>query len=292
MRLDLGLNLGCFNGNVLMGVLDFLSVSGAAAYSLRKLRTAYTGNAIRVRRSSDSAELNIGFTSSGDLDTTALLAHVGAGNGFVTTWYDQSGNGRNATQTTAGSQPSIVVNGAIITQNGRPAISYDGVNDNLQATIPSLANQNNISFFGVTQILTRKYTVFLGSGGVAGTTGVRWGLFGQGNFTNDGIGWAGTGSNVTLGNGSLVPINTPYQAVYTKTPTQWRISLNGSTISTVNDTSFPTSTYSLTIGAESENAYIANALASEIILIGGVISTTDRETLERNQGAYYGITVA
>jgi len=270
-------------------ILDGLN--SAAAYSLRKLRSAYTGPAIRVRRSSDNAEVDIGFTVSGNLDTGTLVAHVGSGSGFVTTWYDQSGNGRNATQTTAGSQPSIVANGAIITQGGRPAIRFDGVNDILQATVPSLANQNNISFFGVTQILTRKYGVILSSGGVAGTTGIRWGIFGQGSLASDGIGWAGTASDVALGNGSLVPINTPYQAVYKKTPTQWQISLNGSTISTVNDTSLPTSTYSLFIGAENEGTYQANALASEIIIIGGTLSTTGRQTLERNQGAYFTISV-
>jgi hypothetical protein len=159
----------------------------------------------------------------------------------------------------------------------------------LQATIPSLANQNNISFFGVTQILTRKYSVFLGSGGNAGTTGIRWGIFGQGNITLDGIGWAGPASQLTLGNGSLVPINTPYQAVYTKTPTQWQILLNGSTISTVNDTSFPTSTYSLSIGAETESSYLANALASEIVIIGGILSTANRQLLEGYLAWKWGI---
>jgi hypothetical protein len=273
------------------GVLDLIFAIASVAYGLRRLSRFWTGAAIRVMRTSDNSELDIGFIGE-DLDVVTLLAFVGSGSGFVTIWYDQSGNNRHATQTTAGSQPSIVVNGAIITQNGRPAISYDGVNDILQATVPSLANQNNISFFGVTQILTRKYGVILGSGGVAGTTGVRWGIFGQGSLVSDGIGWAGTAADAYLGNGSLVPINTPYQAVYTKTPTQWRISLNGSTISTVNDTSLPTSTYFLSIGSESGAAYQANALASEIIIIGGVLSTADRQTLERNQGAYYGITVA
>lgn len=39
-------------------------------------------SAVRVRRSSDNAEANIGFTAEGYLDTAALLAFVGAGNGF------------------------------------------------------------------------------------------------------------------------------------------------------------------------------------------------------------------
>jgi hypothetical protein len=50
----------------------------AAAYSLRKLRTAYTGSAIEVRRSSNGDTQDIGFDSNGDLDTTALLDFVNA----------------------------------------------------------------------------------------------------------------------------------------------------------------------------------------------------------------------
>ena len=47
-----------------VGLLDTYP-NAAAAYSVRKLRTAYTGSAIRVRRSSDNAEQNIGFTALG-----------------------------------------------------------------------------------------------------------------------------------------------------------------------------------------------------------------------------------
>lgn len=101
-------------------------------YSLRKLRTAYTGNAIRVRRSNDNAEQNIGFNGNGDLDTTALLSFVGGNNGFVTTWYDQSTNGLNFTQTTAANQPQIVSAGSILTDNGRPSLRFDGSNDFMQ----------------------------------------------------------------------------------------------------------------------------------------------------------------
>lgn len=94
--------------------------NAASAFSLRKLRTAYSGNCIRVRRT-DFTEQNIGFNSSGQLDTVALLAFVGTGaldNGFVTTWYDQSSNARNATQATALSQPIIVSAGVIIRTSG------------------------------------------------------------------------------------------------------------------------------------------------------------------------------
>jgi len=111
-----------------VGLLD-LYPNAAVAYSLRKLRTAYTGNAIRVRRT-DLTEQNIGFTATGNLDTAALLSFVGTGaldNGFVTTWYDQSGNGRNAIQTTALMQPKIVSGGSILNINSKPSVAWDGV---------------------------------------------------------------------------------------------------------------------------------------------------------------------
>lgn len=92
--------------------------SGAAtAYSFRKLRSAYSGNCIRVRRSSDNTEQDIGFVSN-VLDTTSLLSFVGANNGFVTTWYDQSGNAVNITNSTAATQPQIVSSGALVTVGG------------------------------------------------------------------------------------------------------------------------------------------------------------------------------
>ena len=43
-----------------------------------------TGSPLRVRRSTDNAEIDIAFTVNGNLDTAALLTFVGAGNGFVT----------------------------------------------------------------------------------------------------------------------------------------------------------------------------------------------------------------
>jgi len=115
----------------------------AVAYSLRKLRTAYSGSAIRVRRSVDNAEQDIGF-SGNDLDTASLLTFCGAGNGFVTTWYDQSGNAKNSTQTIALQQPRIVNAGTIDSVNSKTAILGDGANDTLLNLTLSLSNPSSI----------------------------------------------------------------------------------------------------------------------------------------------------
>jgi hypothetical protein len=98
------------------------------AYSLRKVVPSYAGSAVLVRRSSDSTTQAIGFTS-GSLDTASLLTFAGAGDAFVVTWYDQSGNGKHVTQATAGYQPKIVSAGAMITSGGKPVVRFDGVDD-------------------------------------------------------------------------------------------------------------------------------------------------------------------
>lgn len=125
---ELPINLGEIGSEDITPITYLLDLypSAAAAYSLRKLRSAYTGSAIRVRRSSDNTEQDIGFTALGALDTSSLTSFCGSGNGFVTTWYDQSGNTRNATQTTAANQPQIVSSGSVITQNDKEVLSFNG----------------------------------------------------------------------------------------------------------------------------------------------------------------------
>jgi hypothetical protein len=127
--------------------------SAAAAYSVRKLRAAYTGNAIQVRRSSDNTTQDIGF-SGGNLDTTALTSFCGSGNGFVTTWYDQSGNSQDAVQTTAINQPQIVSGGSVILQNGKPSIQF-AVNVWLQVGNTTFGDiDDNMSAFYVSKLNT------------------------------------------------------------------------------------------------------------------------------------------
>jgi hypothetical protein len=106
------------------GLLDLVP-GAAAAYSLRSLSNAYTDPVVTVRRSSDNAEDS--FTATEVSDGT-LAAFCGVGDGFVSEWRDQSGNGRHATQVTAASQPKIVSGGTIIGSDGKPAIQFETTN--------------------------------------------------------------------------------------------------------------------------------------------------------------------
>lgn len=127
------------------GILDEYP-GAAAAYSLRLLNTDYTGDAVVVRRASDNATQSIGFID-GELDTDTLNTFCSGANGFVTIWYDQSGNANNLTQSTASAQPKIYdsVTG-VITENSKPAIYTDGVDDFIESNALSLSNPNTQFF--------------------------------------------------------------------------------------------------------------------------------------------------
>jgi hypothetical protein len=119
-----------------VGLLDVLGVTATRAYSTRRLRGGYTGSAIRIRRSSDNAEQDIGFVGE-NLDTAAITTFVGANSAFVVKWYDQSGSADDCVQATVASQARIVNAGTLDVRNGKACPFFDGTNDNY-ASVSSL----------------------------------------------------------------------------------------------------------------------------------------------------------
>ena len=109
-------------------LIDDVGVDAIYAISVRKLRSAYTGDCMRVRRNTDNAETDIGFSGE-DIDVSALNTFGGSNKLYVTTWYDQSGNGFNAVQTSTALQPLIYSNGIVQDANGNNAIRTTEVGD-------------------------------------------------------------------------------------------------------------------------------------------------------------------
>jgi hypothetical protein len=50
-------------------------------------------------------------------------------------WYDQSGNSNDATQTTTANQPQIVSSGAVIVENGKPAVDESANRTGIETNI-------------------------------------------------------------------------------------------------------------------------------------------------------------
>lgn len=135
-----------------------------AGWSTRELNpTNYTGYCLKVRRTSDNTEQDIGF-SGGEVDTASLASFCSGTDGHVVTWYDQSGNGYNLTQATAGTQPRIVSGGTVDTKNSLPAIYW--ANKRLgRAALSMLASGNAYSIFSASSCDTSG-----GAGAVIHTT--------------------------------------------------------------------------------------------------------------------------
>jgi hypothetical protein len=266
-------------------LLSDLTSSAAAAYSLRKIGASAT-NAVKVRRSSDNTTQDIGFDTFGNLDSTALTTFVGANDGFVETWYDQSGNARNAVQTTAANQPRIVNAGVVVTSLSKPAIisattssvltasEYSGyTGTDITANIVTTANNSSTPAFTSPFIITAgstriSLTVQTSGGGspVYATP--------HNNFEN--FVMSNTGSIVNIIKSSAG--NKTYENGLLKTNVSVAATTASYTYSNLNIFTRP--------GQNSWNQPI-----SEFVVFNSALGATEQQVIERSQGAYYGITV-
>lgn len=296
-------------------LLDSISTPAVSAYSLRRLSAAYSGPVVRVRRSSDNTEQD--FNLSGNLlDTSSLLSFVGANNGFVTIWYDQTGNNRHVSESVASNQPFIVTGGVIEAINGVPAIrSFVGASASLDACLsnnglmPTNFARSNITLFSVANrtansnwgklINIRNKSSVTSSANINGVpeltarlTGIEIGAH------NAGVADAGVFVNPGSGNA----YNRPFAASYRRSNSG--STGNGGTISV----RARANTYNLAnSGTQSWDSGINNSLCllvqahgstptrswigtvGECVIYGTNLSDSDMVTIEANANASYGL---
>jgi hypothetical protein len=263
-----------------IGLLDDYP-SAAVAYSVRKLRSAYTGSAIRVRRSSDNTETDIGFSGE-NLNTTALLAFTGTGvldNGFITTWYDQSGNGRNATQTTALIQPQIVSSGSVILENSKPTISFlSGLSGFVFSTFSATAVDGFLIVKAKSDPPIDPNSGFVSIGSTTADSHYPY----SNGIIYDGF---GSTSRQTVGNPTTA-LNQVNLYNVTSTSSEWTARLNSSQIyTTASNTVGISSTPK--IGSNSVNFGMSNFISEFIIYPSN--QSTNRSGIESNINTYYAI---
>ncbi len=260
--------------------------TAAAAYSMRiPGGSTYSDPLIRVRRSSDNAESDIHAVLTADsagnrwLDTAALLAFVGAGNGFVTTWYDQSGNGRNAVQAAAGNQPRIVNAGVVDAMNGRPCVVSTTDTTGLSFSGGQVSSGVTLNAVGASTANQVNNNVVMGLGN--GTNAIGTGVvikFDQGPV------FRATIFGVIDLPVAYVSLNTLYVGSATFTNGSSSDYLNGSLIGTFG--------YRLIAGQATATFCTRNAKVCEATLFRSSLNPTQRRTLERSQGTAFGVVVA
>ncbi|MDN8612808.1 hypothetical protein [Variovorax ginsengisoli] len=303
------LDIGGITGTLL---LDLLPPGVGHGYSVRRVRTAYAGSALRVRRSSDNAEQDIGF-SGNDLDSATLLSFVGAGSGFVVTWYDQGGNGLDATMATTANQPRIVNAGTLDTENSKPSIVFDGTNDVLASAYSSSApnstrqftsavversqrtSSSNEAFYAFRRSGQRDYD----SGFVheRRTTNISVGLTtGAGGGANNYVGRQGADSNTTALSQAayFITPQTPAEAMYIdntlKTLSNSYVSGTGAVGTHQNAGSGP---HQIIIGNGNQtttNASFDRPFQGKLseILVWASDQVANRSTIYTDQKAYFG----
>ncbi|NDH04211.1 MAG: hypothetical protein EBY40_13995, partial [Marivivens sp.] len=108
------------------GLLNESYGSGAeAAYSTRRLNGNYSGDCMTIRRASDGTTQSIGFVGE-EIDEAAIETFCSGTSCTVYQWLDQSGNGNDATAAASGNEPTIYTGGALVKQDGRVGIDFDG----------------------------------------------------------------------------------------------------------------------------------------------------------------------
>jgi hypothetical protein len=245
----------------------------AAAYSLRRLRSAYTGPAVRVRRESNNDELDIYFDGQGNLDTASLEAFCAGTNGFVKVWYDQGPGGNNAEQTVTADQPKIVSSGSIIEEGGKPALEFD-----VDSLVPSITNAaSDYSFFSVTKSnvsLANAHTIDVQSGrlifdGRGSSLGVYY----------DGA-WRGTPHNSTV---------QQVNSIFAIAPTSGQSYINGSVVNTgLSYTQKPLGG-TIRIGQNSVGSFNYWSGTMQEIVLYASDETSNRTGIETNINDYYSI---
>lgn len=134
-----------------VGVLDPWN-GGNGAWSLyRRLLSSYTGALWRGRRGGDDAEMDMTPQADGTLNKAGVEAWSIAGGGdgsvYVVTLYDQSGNGNDLEQSTAGAQMIACETGAMIVTGSYdyPAMRPTNTNVSMYASqtwSPNYTGQN------------------------------------------------------------------------------------------------------------------------------------------------------
>ena len=156
------------------GLLDTYT-GASAAFSLRELSGAWAGqDVILVQRTGgDQSGFTAAEVADGTLETWVAGGTGGAGtnDGFVLTWYDQSGNGFDATAA-ASDAPWIAIDDAVRTVNGEPAIDFGGSGlDKYLQNAGNIPYNGGVSWYCVADIATASSTRRIWSDDIAGQQG-------------------------------------------------------------------------------------------------------------------------
>lgn len=280
-------------GDSILGLVDPVGDAiplTSCLYSLRRLRSTYTGPLVNVRRASDNATLDIGFiqtafgaTGIDGLDIAALQTFCAGTDGFVTKWYDQSSAGNHASQLTAANQPKIATAGVAISSGGTPCLDASW---NITSLLTAVASSTLPDAGDASSAV-----VHVPSSNAGGGYGRIWE-----RDANAFLLWtSGTLQayvSTSLATAGAAPTGIKTVSSITRVGGTNGISYfaNGSPWGITTSTAVVTTTV-LNLLNRGDLTRGHNGQVQEIIITRQTWTTAQRQIVEHNQGAYYGITV-
>ncbi len=255
------------------------------AFSMRVIESDYNGPLVRLRRAGDNAEQDFTWGDNDIVDIAAINAWRGGSNVFIHTWYDQSGLGRDAIQTTRNRQPRFYPD------TSNPYFQGDGSNDHLLIDTPNgIQDVTNAGDEGTVITIARATNNYQHSFGVL-TNANRWAThinWGNGRLYFDpGVCCNATRSFINNSNNNVWEI---YTFMKTNTNT---IARSGGTqrFNGVYNNGRCTRTEDFTIGWANGNQTGNHARTSftEFIMYNRDITTAQIQEIEQNAITFWGI---
>lgn len=214
------------------------------------------------------------------------MSFVGAASGYVTQWYDQSGNSRHVAQSVASQQPHIVNTGVPEMANSRPAVRFIQASRTVLTNPISTGAALKSGYIGA-MLFVMECVPGSSVGGWGSVNDPRWQAHtdhGEGDLMFD-PGNGGTARVLVLNSANE---NRLMQYSCVASASQAVIYTNG-TLMAAGGKPVAVSIGTFDLGGITTFPYYHDAHISEFILLGDAPTDASRQSIGSNQSQYFGL---
>ena len=249
-----------------------------AAWSVRKVRSAYTGYCMEVYNGTTYAD--IGFNEFNELDVPAIAAHCGTNDGFVSKWYSQGTSTKTFYQTDPTLMPQIYdgTSQTVFFEGGKPQVQGTSVAAGTGNTYMNMSSSESIN--GVSSAHNFIVAQRTSSSNSDLNSIYSWGRYGNQNDIKYGTQGSNSGG---AGTGTSLYIDGAANSSTKKNEFSNALGLNNRVFNSIQNFSLGQQSVTrlgVTVGSIHH--------LQEILIFDDDMSD-DREAIEQNQNSYFSV---